>query len=122
MKTDAYVFAYQRPDGAYGAVADAQQRLIVTTQYALACVFVVALTRRLGLAVNAVKRNPVQVAELVMSQHVAAHDIGAHLAFIEDEACTDVEDTFWRAVEMANAVPVDGLGDWHAAHAERVTA
>lgn len=116
---DVYVFAFQRPDGQWGAIADRDGRLIVTGYEVLATAFRVVIGRR-GLAVTALKRNPLQIAELVMSYHVAAADIVPHVEFLENAECEDAEDALWRTIEMAHAIPADTIGDWNAAHPERV--
>lgn len=121
MKVEAYVFAFKRPDEQWGAVCDKNKRLIVTLSLALAQTFEVALSRRLGRHIVAVTRNPVEVAALVVSRHVSATDIAPHLAFLESDDCTDAEDAIWRAIDVANAIPADTVGDWHATHPERVT-
>lgn len=117
---DAYVFAYLRPDGRWGVVNDAERRLIVTAYEVLAETFRLLLARR-GMEVVALRRSPIQVAELVMSAHVSADDITPHVQFIESGTCQDAEDALWRTVELANGVPGDTLGDWNAAHPEQVT-
>lgn len=118
MNEEAFVFAYLRPDGRWGVVNDREKRLIVTGYEVLAETFRVLLARR-GMEVVPLKRNPLQVAELVMSEHVAAADISPHVQFIESSECDDAEDALWRAVELANGVPGDTVGDWNAAHADR---
>ena len=121
--TDAYVFVFVRPDGVYGAVNDKDGRLVVSANAMLAYSFAVALERRLCRTITAIRRNPVEVAELVLSAHVAATDITAHIAFIETGDCTDAEDALWRAIGLANEVPADSVGDWAATHsAIRTTA
>jgi hypothetical protein len=112
VKTDAYVFAFLRPDGQWGAVADSTKRLIVTLNPLLAFAFATVLERRTGATVAWVKRNPTEIAELITSAHVSAQRIEPYVTFIESEdCCKDPEDTVWRAVDMANAVPLDSAGD-----------
>jgi hypothetical protein len=89
---------------------------VVTASEPLALAFSTVLERRAGLTVVPVPRNPMQVAELVASAHVSAITIEPYVVFIESDECKDAEDATWRAVEMANAIPLDTAGDWRAAH------
>lgn len=110
-----FVFAFTRPDGRIGAVNDKEQRLLLTQSALAARTFAESLAWRIGSTITPVVVDPIQVAQLIRSAHVAADDVTAYIEFIEGDL-TDPDDVAFSASEAAYDVPLDGLGDWHAAH------
>lgn len=110
-----YVFAFERPDGKWGAVNDDEARLIITSEAQVAVTFAAALTKRARIAIVPVQQNASEVVALVSSVHVGITDVGPFVRWI-DEAGDDALDARYKANELAGQIPLDTPGDWQAAH------
>ncbi|UGS36097.1 hypothetical protein [Capillimicrobium parvum] len=100
----ATVFAFERPDGSWGAVNDDTGRLIGTQIGFLAGVFMARLKVR-GADVHPVQVTPAQMADLLLSAGYGSDQAAHRFALIEGQA-EDVTDALRWAIDLADLVPL----------------
>jgi len=112
MTLCAYVFAFQRPDATWGAINDADRRLVIALTRHTAAQFAIAFARRGGPPVQPLLLDPFQLVELIRSAGVAG-PIYDKVTIIDADA-EDHSDEQYAAAECANTIPMDSFGDWVA--------
>lgn len=101
----ALAFAFERPDGTWGAVTDDTGRLIATQIDLLAAVFVARLLI-LNVQVHVTRVTPTEVAALLASAGYGADDIDHKFALIEGQA-ENVSDAITWAWDLAERIPTE---------------